>query len=255
MHLHVESNIKVFVTREHNIFKSIMGNRLLNHGKIKKIIKEIESGLNMLEFYPIVVDKDMNVIDGQHRLFIARQLKCNIWYIICERKKNSSGASPITLNDIAKINSNTERWKNKDFLHCYAAQKNDNYIKLSDFCLTWGFDITTSMTLLSGKAIDGSGGVDKSVFETGQFIVKDIDYANKIARQVHEFKKFPNYNKRAFVVAIAKLVDAGKCDMDELKKKFLKNPENLTAQASAKAYLKVLEEVYNFHRHKREVIW
>ena len=43
--------------------------------------------------------------------------------------------------------------------------------------------------------------------------------------------------------------------MDELKKKFLKNPELLTPQAIYKAYLKTLEEVYNFHRHKREVIW
>ena len=198
---HVESNVKVYVTREHNIFKTIMGNRLLNYNKIKKIIKEIESGLNMLQYYPIVVDKDMNVIDGQHRLFIAKQLKCNIWYIICETKKSSAGASPVTLNDIAKINSNTERWKNKDFIHCYAAQKNQHYIKLSDFSTTWSFDLTTAMSLLSGKSNDGSG-IERDVFEQGRFEIKDEDYANKIARQVHEFKDFSGFNKRSFVVAI-----------------------------------------------------
>src|SRR3990167_9828888 len=105
---HLESNIKIYFTRDYSIFKNIAGNRLLNENKINKIIYEIKNGLDVLSYCPIIVDEDMRVIDGQHRLYIARKLQSNIWYVISKKK--------LSILDIAKVNTNTERWKLKDFI-------------------------------------------------------------------------------------------------------------------------------------------
>lgn len=246
---HIESNIKIHFTRDYSIFNSITGNRLLNGGKINRIIKDISNGLDMLKYCPIIVDQEMNVIDGQHRLHVARKLKSNIWYVISDT---------LTLPEIAKMNSNTERWKGKDFLQCYATQKNINYIALQEYIDKYKFPISLSMSLLTGTHKNDTGGNGKTLkqqFESGLFTIKIQQEANDIAELVYKFSSFDHFLDRGFIIAISKLFEDKKCDFDHLLKKLKEAPEVLQKQGSAKQYLKSLEELYNYKLRKREIIF
>lgn len=247
---HHESNVKVYFTRDYTRFKSIIGNRLLSEPKIKRIIKDIQNGLDLLKYCPIVVDKDMNVIDGQHRLYVARQLKSNVWYVI-----TSDG---LTLEEIAKINSNQERWKTKDFLHCYVAQNNPHYNKLQEFMNKYDFPLNVSIQLLSSGTMNetgGGGGSSKSDFEHGKFEVKFEDEAEIIAQKVLLFSDFDQCRKRNFVGAITRIYQAGKCDFDKLHQKYIKNKEELKKCDTVKEYLKNLEDIYNIYSHTRTILF
>jgi hypothetical protein len=245
---HVEATHKIYFTRDYTRFKNIIGNRLLNESKIKRIIKDIENGLDILKYCPIIVDTEMNVIDGQHRLYVARTIKSNIWYVISES---------LSLSEIAKINSNTERWKAKDFIHCYSAQGNADYDKLRNYLDEYHFPLSISLKLLCGnKTSDGGAGMRlKQLFEAGEFKIKTWDKAIAIAMKVNSFAQFESRKTRPFIDAIARLIENGKCDFEHLLKKYEANPDALKPQPDTKSYLRNLEEIYNLNQRSRTVIF
>lgn len=234
----------MYSTYDYTRFKSITGNRLLNESKIKRIIADINKGLNMLPYCPIVVDKQMNVIDGQHRLYVARKLKKQISYVI---------ADALTLQQIASINSNTEKWKKKDFMHCYTVGGNQNYEQLQRFMHEYNVPLSTALVLLSGKTTD-SGACNKD-YESGNFVVKDLSGATATMKIVERFKEAKNYHQRSFILAIARLREAGICDFNRLVEKFSKNPSALRTAGNVKEYLRNLQDIYNTGLQKQITIF
>lgn len=248
---HTESSIKIYHTKEYGRFKMINGNRQLNEAKIKKIKADIAEGLDVLRYCPIlVIEKKgrMEIIDGQHRFWIAKELGCPVWYIMTEKME---------LIDIAKINSNTEKWKTKDFINCYIQLGNENYIKLQQFMDTYGFSATVSLKMLStgspGTECGLQGGADD--FQRGQFEVHHWEEALRIADEVCKFKAFQYYKDRGFIIAIYRILQSGKITLDDLLAKFEAYPTMLTKQSGFKDYLFNLENIYNRGKQIRVVIY
>lgn len=250
--VHIESTTKVYVTRDYGIFSILQGNRSLNKSKIKRIVEEIGAGTNLLKLCPIIVSEEGNklkVIDGQHRLEVAKQIKSNVWYVICD---------PLTLYQIAKVNSNTEKWTGKDFINCYAQTGNPSYVKLKEFATVYGFPLSVNLALLQNGTMKNDTGGSKSAqkaFETGAFKVRKEDEAIAIAQQVERFKDFHGYRSRNFVVAICKILDAQKISIDEVVNAFEKNKDQLFIQGNWKNYLVNLETIVNIGKGKRRVIY
>lgn len=249
---HKPSSIKIFCTKEYGLFRMINGNRELNAGKIKKIKTDIMAGLDVLRYCPLLVvenGKRLDIIDGQHRFWVAKEMKSHVWYIIVEN---------FTLVDIAKINSNTEKWKIKDYINCYISQDNKHYKKLEDFMDTTGFPLSVSQRLLHDGVITSDAGVDANTaekFRRGKFTVEQEAKANKFVEAVRLFDQFPSWNSRHFLLAIEIILKSGKCDYVDLVDKFKANPGELKKQGSVKEYLSNLEEIYNFRMRIRRVIY
>ncbi|HTD95133.1 MAG TPA: hypothetical protein VK644_15010 [Chitinophagaceae bacterium] len=253
---HTSSKVKVYQTSDYKIFLMVDGNRPINKKKVQRIIAEIQSGNDVLDEVPVLVKEHkskLEVMDGQHRLEVARQLARPVHYII--------HAANMTLHNVAKINSNTEKWKDADFINCYVKAGNNNYKRLDAFLKQYGIAVGTSLMLLSRGSLqaDGSTGEDllRLSFEQGTYEVKKYKEAVLIAETCKAFVEFSCWNGRNFVKAICKLVDAGKEDfkMDILVKKFKSDPKRLQAQGNWKQYMANLEEIYNIGNSKRRVIY
>lgn len=250
--VHIESTVKIYVTREYGLFSVLQGNRSLNKSKIKRIVEEIGAGTNLLKLCPIIVSEEggkLKVIDGQHRLEVAKQIKSNVWYVICDA---------LTLYQIAKVNSNTEKWTGKDFINCYAQTGNEHYVKLKEFATVYGFPLSVNLALLRSGSIKSDTGGGKTIqkeFETGNFKVRKENEAIAIAQQVERFRDFAGYHSRNFVVAICKVIDAQKISIDEVVAAFEKNKDQLFTQSNWKNYLINLETIVNIGKGKRRVIY
>lgn len=125
---HTEATIQIYFTKDYARFNMINGNRQLNDAKIKKIITEINGGNDMLRYYPIQVRQNkerLDILDGQHRFWISKKLARGVFYILVQEEKS--------MPDIAKINSNVEKWKNEDFINCYVQHGNSNYQIIREF--------------------------------------------------------------------------------------------------------------------------
>jgi hypothetical protein len=250
---HIESSVKIFFTKDYNLFTLIRGNRQLNKGKIKRISNDIIKGLDVLRYCPILVKEDhgkLDIIDGQHRFAVAKEMKSKVWYIVVE---------DFTLMDIAKINSNTEKWSTVDFINCYVQQNNPNYTQLNDFLKKTGYPLTITLRLLSkGSVGNNDGGLNNKMaedFKRGLFQVNCMDAANKMFEVTELFENFPGRSTRPFIMAIDTILQSGKCDFSDLLEKYKEGFVKLQKQETVKAYLANLEEIYNHRIRIRRVIY
>ena len=210
---HNSSAVIVFQSTEYNNFEMLNGNRALNQKKIINIIKEIENGNDMLCYYPIQVrveNKKMKILDGQHRYFISKKLKRPVYYILVTENKSMA--------DIAKVNSNVEKWKAQNFINCYIQQKNNNYIKLQEFFDKYKINIGTTLRLLTtgSPGAEGSNPELTKIFEHGEFEVTHWNEAIGLANDCKRFEKFLYWRDRAFVIAIYRIKKAGLISIDDL---------------------------------------
>lgn len=252
--LHTVSVVKVYVTTDYKKFQRVRGNRVLNQGKIRKMVKDIESGLDFLPDFPIVTSKietKLEINDGQHRFEAAVQTNKPVYYII----RNTN----MKLDEMARVNSLQEKWKPKDFVNCYIEKGVKDYGVLEDFVDQYGLPIKMAAKLLyygvTGANEGGGNDAFSKLFEHGEFKAKHLKQATEIMEACKRFAKFDAWNSGPFIVAITKILGADKADFDKLVEKFDKNADMLEHQGSAKGYIFNLEQIYNKNSHKREVIY
>ncbi len=114
---------KVFKTKNLNQFKKLIGNRNLSQGQILRLEKSILEN-NLLAINPILVNKDMSVIDGQTRLEVARRNNLEITYIIADN---------IGINEAMQLNKVVATWKPLDHLNTKVMNKDPEYVKFNNF--------------------------------------------------------------------------------------------------------------------------
>jgi hypothetical protein len=249
---HTISKVKVYQTTNYKVFKKIEGNRILNSKKIDRIIKEIQSGNDVLDEVPVLVKESkhiLEVLDGQHRLEVAQKLNRPVHYIIHK--------TDMTLHNVAKVNSNTEKWKSSDFVNCYVATGNENYKKIEKFHNAYGIAIGSCLTMLTYGNLKRDSGDEllMQAFQTGTFEVKKYKEAVQVAEICKTFSAFDSWNSRPFVAAISRIIDADKCDFDILVKKFNKDPLKLKYHSNWKGFANNLQEIYNIDNSKQRVIY
>ena len=115
--------MEIKVTKNYENFKFKKENRELNHNKILSLkAKLLEDGRQIL---PIICNKNMEIIDGQHRFQALKELEWNIMYYIDET---------ITGKDLISINNTQKNWGLLDFIHYYSILGNETYCKIEELC-------------------------------------------------------------------------------------------------------------------------
>src|SRR5690606_3986243 len=103
-------------------------------------VTDVKNGLNLFPYCPIVVNPELMIMDGQHRFIACKELELPVFYVIADN---------IKLRDIARMNSNTDKWKPNDFLMCYIQLGSKDYEILREFSETRKVPLTTAIFLLN----------------------------------------------------------------------------------------------------------
>lgn len=105
-------------TKNYEMFKKNTSNRELDKQNLEKIKASIEMK-NLLHLRPIIVNEKMEIIDGQHRFEIAKQLNVPIYYQI-QKEANEE--------DVFLLNVNQKSWGFNDYLNYYISLGYEDYI-------------------------------------------------------------------------------------------------------------------------------
>jgi len=108
-------------TKDYSIFKFVLSNREVDANHVKKLARSIETR-NLLSVRPIIVNDQMQLIDGQHRLEAAKQIGAEVFYI---------QIGNLTKSDIAVLNTAQKNWTRTDFINFYALEGNENYKRIA----------------------------------------------------------------------------------------------------------------------------
>lgn len=227
-------------TNDYSIFRQIDGNRKIHHGHVSRLKDAIERK-NLLEYFPILLNEDMEIIDGQHRLTAAAALGLPITYAI---------VPGLRLADVVAINTHSKGWTIMDFVDSHIELGKVQYQTLKDFTSRYGMGVTTSAALLMGYTSMKTGGISK-VIKNGDFRIGSLEQAEYIAEQLIVLKKYcSDFNptqERELIMALLLLRRNQTFDFDRLIAKLRLSNGSIAKRISVKYYLLQIEEVYNFN--------
>lgn len=238
---------QIHSTNDYNQFKKIRGNCHIKEAHVKSLIDSI-SKKNLLSENPILVTRNMEVIDGQHRLEAAKRRSWEIYYIISKVDKEAQNG---ILNDIHLLQ--TQRtWTSQDFLESYITKGVQSYIYLKQFMKKYDLTLNVAILLLANPKIEKVSDI-MLTFKRGSFVALNFKEAEFLAQNLLELRPFIEERvrrDREFMRAL-KIV-YNKITPKELLNKLIYSKEKIRPQATVREYLRTLEEIYNF-RHKIRV--
>ena len=218
---------KILSTKDYSLFSFIENNRIVKRSHVNEFKEEIKKNDRTMCF-PIVVDPNLRIIDGQHRFHACMELGLPIYYVVDD--DDDAEQAMINCNKINK------KWEMMDWLR-YRANKNGGcYKQLLDFVQQTGTTISNAMVIYPGKAINAAtlraGTTDFGVNENAFDIVRFL--------QSSEVKMLSFRNTRAFNLALRIAFDEySKRQMDKLQRNILKVP----LSANYKQYLTVFSNI------------
>jgi len=238
---------EIYWTKDYSQFAFVKGNRDIQESKVKKLIRSIESGLDLTPYCPIIVSEAMQIIDGQHRFYVCNKLKIPIYYVI---------SNVTTIRQIAEMNSNTDKWKQKDFINCYIDLGFDDYKILHDFKIEYGFSYNSSAQLLQdGCVFDGGSHVGRDIND-GKFKVNHYDEITKFAKWYLQLKDHSDkiFN-RSLIAAMNILKSNDDFDINILIDRLKSSGRVIELCANKKKYLMHIEELYNYKTRTRIILY
>lgn len=220
------------------MFKGVKGNRDLNKKNLLSITKSI-ANKNLLEANPIIVNENMEIIDGQHRLKVAQDNNLEIYYITIKGTY---------LEDIHRLNTARKDWSNLDYITSYAKRGKQSYVKLLEFMQE--YDIPAGIALV--VLFNSRAGADYSRIKNGIFEVNDEQLELGHARY-QLFLRVKPYFEKAQVSRTENLLYALNVvlekEMDKLLEQNLsKLADKLQHRIRRVEYLRDFESVINWKR-------
>jgi hypothetical protein len=226
---------EILKTSDYDMFTSFTSNREIDSKHVNKLVKSIQSR-DLLSINPILVDSNMRLIDGQHRLEAARILKVEIYYII---------SNEVTRLDISKLNSNQKNWTTMDYINFYTIEGKVEFLKLSKFLNSYP-DITISAAL---TIVSSTFTRNVTAIKNGQLDVENLNFGHQVAQALavlnKKYQLFWIYDSR-LPVALATAMKDDKFDLDTFIKRIDLNPRAFVRTTTVKESCKMIEEIYNY---------
>lgn len=232
--------IQVHTTTDYSLFKTLNGNRDVNHLHLSRLKESMKS--NHLTTIIMVNDK-FEIIDGQHRFLISKELKLPINYIV---EKNYG------LKEVQILNANMKNWQTQDYVNGYCDLGYPDYIIYRDFVNEYGFQGQTAILLLSGEHNGGNEVSPATKFKEGLFKVKDLNEAKKVAEKIMMIEPYyKGFLRRSFVLALVSMFKNENFEFTEFLSKLKQQPTTLQDCTNITQYKVLIEEIYNYRRREK----
>lgn len=229
---HPEKEMAIKKAHDYNLFKKLEGNRPVNEAHVRKLMLSMRKKDLQV---PIMVNPNMEVIDGQHRLEARKRLILPVYYFI---------GGEYGLQEVQALNTQNKKWNVEDYLQSNLQLGNKEYEVYQWFRKKYGFDHSVSLQLLSG---DFRGKEQHDAFNLGLFRANKFQEAKATAEMLIQIEPFyKNFRRRSFVKAILKVLDLKVFDFKKFLQKLEIQPTALKDCATWEQYLDLIEEIFNY---------
>jgi hypothetical protein len=230
----------ILSTTNYAKFGIVETNRPVDKNHVKKL-KEVIKKRNLLSLNPILVNDKYEVIDGQHRLQAACELKLPIFYVV---------SKSITQDDIATLNTNKKNWGLLDYINYHSKNSKNAYKALQLFMRNNHFLPPSVAVKIACGAISS-----KDVHE-GKLASLDLDEAEAFMARLSDMRNhFSEVYTSKFVGAVRQIEKIEGYEHARMVEKIAYNPRAMKPCTTTKEYIKMLEEIYNYKLKDRVRFW
>lgn len=228
---------EILETTNYDLFKKLGGNRATSISRINKIKNSI---LNVGYITsPILVNENMEIIDGQGRFEALKELEMPIEYII---------QKGLNIKECIAMNINQTNWNILDYIQSYADKGNQNYIYFIDLINT--FPKLRGMHFYS-IALSGRGHPDFEKIKSGDLIITEEEYekAKEKLKFIYPIKAEFSYVKRIDYILKGLLycLNMEMVDKELLKRKIIDVLESgvIPPMPTIEEVMQFMEKIYN----------
>lgn len=246
----------IFQTSDYGLFSNLQGNRQLSATNLKRLEKSFSEQYLIC---PIAINEKYEIIDGQHRFFVAKKLGLPINFYIVE----GYGVS-----QVQRLNSNMKNWTPSDYLEAYVSLGNPEYIKFKGFMKDYPeFTITAASVILAGSSngfiiqktdnetitkSNKSGRYNVDGFKQGIIKIDNYEHSCLVADKIRMIKPyFDSYSNTNFVRSICSLLTNPNYNHEEFIKKLSNRSHKLEKCRNIELYKELIETIYNYRRRKK----
>jgi hypothetical protein len=231
---------EIFETKDYSIFK-LDENRDFIPSHFKNIKKNMEDK-GWLRTSIVTINEKGVIIDGQHRFEAAKETNSPVHYRVCE------GAG---VEEMTEMNSLQKNWSIYDHLNRWSNTGNKNYITFKEFTKEFPMYKYTEIGMFLSNS---TSSVKRRTFESGNYIVKDVQKGKLWANQLKELKPYGSkfYNRSIFVRAMIKIMsNKPEFSFDEFLHKVRLRPMNFFSCGTVDQYIEMIESIYNYRRSNK----
>ena len=228
---------QVMSTMNYDRFKRLEGNRDVTDMRVNRIKKSIQKVGYIHN--PIVVNEQLEVIDGQGRLQALKELGLPIEYVI------APGAG---IAECREMNINMSNWTLKDYVQSWAELGDINYMYLSNLLKRFPqISMRTILFAVHNKV--GSKAIANGDFEcTAEEYTSAID-ALEFVESIKPYLGNMRGSMCLFMNALIFIFTNEDCDMDRLKSSIEKHIDKFGDCATIEQSLEYIEKYYNRYNH------
>lgn len=230
--------MKVQSTSKYDDFQVMTGNRMVNRAHVRQLVESIEEKPESIQYSPILVNENMFVIDGQHRLEALKQLKMPVHYIVGEG---------LTIDDARRMNATMANWSPMDYAKSYAEGGNRNYREYIYARERYKTNHTVTAHYLANNL---NSRTTSSWFRRGKFEVDDLETGLKRLELLVRLQGMSNVGQyRDFGMAFLKVLNNENLDVERFFNRFeeIGNKTLTGPLPTIHDYLRSFESIYNYN--------
>ena len=233
-------NNKFFETRDYSIFKKVRGNRPVDAAHVQQL-KKLIADKDLMD--PIRVNKNKEVVDGQHTLQARKELGLPVPYIII----NSD--DPL---DVARLKTGRKNWSLDHYLHHHCARGKMDYKILKSKMTQYGIPVAETLVLL--QKVNTKYRRHSDEFKLGTFKIPagGIQHCDRIGAQLLKLKKYflgtedtRRRIKRACVTAYLISDKHPKWDFDRFYTACKTKSAWFLSGTSTEDYINIFQKIFN----------
>lgn len=231
---------QVYETTDYSKFKKLEANRKVTTRRVERLVKSlsIKELLN-----PILVNGNMEIIDGQGRFEAKKFLKRPVQYII---DMNAN------LDDCRRMNLFTKKWELNDSVESYVEQGDPNYIRLRNIEKRTG--LNTSRILRMANKANGDQG---TILHEGRLIFTEKDQQTVlrikgIADDICEALTFSGRLNNAFFTGVKVMAETNGYIHEKMITNCKACRHTYSQMSRLEDQLKEFSRIYNYNCKKKE---
>jgi hypothetical protein len=241
-HLQQDKEVnQVYKTKDYSKFKSKEGNRNLNELHLKRLTESVKQN-DLLHANPILVNENYEIIDGQHRFNVCRELHKPVHYV---------QVKGLGLEEIQILNANSKNWKMEDYIEGYCNLGLDEYCYFRNLIKKTNLGVTPLLAMFSHYGMSGESAVS---LRNGTLQLSNKKRGLIILKWINDWIQFyPSANRRTFILSLVQLYNINGYSHDKMMQKMKYQSTKLVDCTNTKTYLALLEEIYNFKERNEKL--
>ena len=242
---------EILTTTNYDIFRRMKGQRDVEPKRVNMLVDSIKQSGWISN--PIMVNKKMEIVDGQGRFAALKRLGMPIEYYFVDKS--------VGLNECRVLNNNLQKWNTESYVMSYAEMGNKNYQRVKQ--LMEYFDVSLDVIMMA-KDIKtrpyGHNGSDYKKMREGlqDFTESDYIYVSKILniyskydKVFYKFKGRKNNRDRVIMYMIHYAEKYGTLDHERMLAALESCDPNVVYNTGFDRLLESVQNVYNFNKPKK----